>query len=99
MRCQSGTGGARITGIDNHTRITYTATFLQRDDEWIHAQVVELPEVTGLGQTFEEARKNLAVALEAAHEAVLYVGGSIARSGDVVVAPVTVPVPATRARE
>jgi predicted RNase H-like HicB family nuclease len=46
--------------------VTYTAVLTPGEDGWICAQALELPEAISQGRTLEEAKANLADALEAA---------------------------------
>jgi antitoxin HicB len=70
--------------------VTYTATFTPGEDGWICAQIVELPEAISQGRTLEEAKANVAEALEAAIAWRLDEGEPLPEPGQVTVGPVTV---------
>ena len=70
--------------------VTYTATFTPGEDGWICAQIVELPEAISQGRTLEEAKTNVAEALEAAIAWRMAEGEPLPEPGQVTVGPVTV---------
>lgn len=72
--------------------VTYTATFSPGEDGWICAQIVELPEAISQGKTLEEAKANVAEALEAAIAWRVAEGEPLPDPGQVTVGPVTVTV-------
>lgn len=55
-----------VTAANNERVLTYAATFTAGEDGWTCAQIVELPEAISRRSTFEEAKANVAEALEAA---------------------------------
>jgi len=75
--------------------VTYTAILTPGDDGWICAQALELPEAISQGRTLEEAKTNLAEALEAALAWRADEGEPIPSPGQVTVSPITVPAPAS----
>jgi antitoxin HicB len=79
-----------VTAADDKRVLTYTATFAAGEDGWICAQVVELPEAISQGRTFEEAKANVAEALEAAIAWRVDEGEALPEPGQVAVGPVTV---------
>ena len=70
--------------------VTYTATFAPGEDGWICAQIVELPEAISQGRSLEEAKANVAEALEAAIAWRVAEGEPLPEPGQVTVGPVTV---------
>ena len=76
--------------------VTYTAVLSPGEDGWICAQALELPEAISQGRTLEEAKANLAEALEAALVWRTDEGEPIPASGQVTVSPITVPAPRAR---
>jgi len=73
--------------------ITYTAVLSPDEDGWICAQALEVPEAISQGRTLEEAKANLADALEAALAWRADEGESIPSPGQVTVSPITVAAP------
>ena len=73
--------------------ITYTAVFTPGEDGWICAQALELPEAISQGRTLEQAKTNLAEALEAALAWRVVEGETIPPPGQVTVSPITVAAP------
>jgi antitoxin HicB len=71
--------------------ITYTAVLTPGEDGWICAQVAEVPEAISQGRTFEEAKANVAEALELALEWRRDEGEALPEPAQVTVTPVTVP--------
>lgn len=86
------TSTARKLVAGNPT-VTYTATFTPGEDGWICAQVVELPEAISQGRILEEAKGNVAEALEAAIAWRVADGEPLPEPGQVIVGPVTVAQP------
>lgn len=82
-----------ITVPAERRTITYTAVLTPGEDGWICAQVLELPEAISQGRTLEEAKANLADALEAALAWRSDEGETIPPPGQVTVTPLTVPAP------
>lgn len=82
-----------ITVPAERRTITYTAVLTPGEDGWICAQVLELPEAISQGRTLEQAKANLADALEAALAWRADEGESIPPPGQVTVTPLTVPAP------
>jgi predicted RNase H-like HicB family nuclease len=72
-------------------RRTYTAVLTPGEDGWICAQVAEVPEAISQGRTPEEAKINVAEALELALEWRRDEGEPLPERAQVTVAPVTVP--------
>ena len=70
--------------------VTYTAVLTPDEGGWVTAQILEAPEAMSQGRTIEEAKANVAAALEAALEWRAEEGESLPASGQVTVAPVTV---------
>lgn len=79
-----------INAANDRGVLTYTATFTPGEDGWICAQIVELPEAISQGRTFEEAKANVAEALEAAIAWRLDDGEPLPEPGQVAIGPVTV---------
>ncbi len=79
-----------VAARDDRRVLTYTATFTPGEDGWVCAQIVELPEAISQGRTFEEAKANVAEALEAAIAWRLDEGEPLPEPGQVVVGPVTI---------
>jgi predicted RNase H-like HicB family nuclease len=73
--------------------VTYTAVLTPGEDGWICAQALELPEAISQGRTLEEAKTNLAEALEAALAWRVDEGEPIPPPGQVTVSPITVAAP------
>jgi predicted RNase H-like HicB family nuclease len=73
--------------------ITYAAVFTPGEDDWICAQALELPEAISQGRTLEQAKANLAEALEAALAWRVDEGEPIPPPGQVTVSPITVAAP------
>jgi predicted RNase H-like HicB family nuclease len=69
---------------------TYTAVFTQGDDGWITAEIVEVPEAMSQGRTLDEAKVNVADALELALRSRQRDGEEIPSPREVTVSPVTV---------
>lgn len=70
---------------------TYTAVLTPGEDGWVCAQIAEVPEAISQGRTLEEARANVAEALELALEWRRDEGEALPEPVQVTVAPVTVP--------
>jgi predicted RNase H-like HicB family nuclease len=69
------------------TAMTYTAVLTPGEDGWICAQIAEVPEAIGQGRTLEEAKANVAEALEWRRDE----GEALPEPVQVTVSPVTVP--------
>jgi predicted RNase H-like HicB family nuclease len=72
-------------------RRTYTAVLTRGEDGWICAQIAEVPEAISQGRTLDEAKANVAEALELALEWRRDEGESLPEPTRVTVTPVTVP--------
>jgi predicted RNase H-like HicB family nuclease len=75
------------------TPITYTAVLTPGADGWICAQIAEVPEAISQGRTLEEAKANVAEALELALEWRRDEGEPLPERAEVTVTTVTVPGP------
>lgn len=73
--------------------ITYTGAFTPVENGWIHAQALELPEAVSQGRTLEEAKTNLADAIEMIVALRSEQGLPILQSGQTTIEPVTVAAP------
>jgi predicted RNase H-like HicB family nuclease len=69
---------------------TYTALFRVDKDGWWWAQVVEVPEALSQGRTLDEARANVADALETILAVLAEQGRDVPEPQPVTVSPVTV---------
>jgi antitoxin HicB len=69
---------------------TYTAVLTPGDDGWICAQIAEVPEAISQGRTLDEAKANVAEALELALEWRRDEGEPLPEPAQVTVTPVTV---------
>jgi antitoxin HicB len=74
-------------------RLTYTAVLTPGEDGWICAQIAEVPEAISQGRTLEEAKANVAEALELALEWRRDEGEPLPEPAAVTVTTVTVPGP------
>jgi antitoxin HicB len=72
-------------------RRTYTAVLTPGDDGWICAQIAEVPEAISQGRTLDEAKANVAEALELALQWRRDEGEPLPEPAQVTVTPVTVP--------
>jgi antitoxin HicB len=72
-------------------RITYTAVLTPSEDGWICAQIAEVPEAISQGRTLDEAKANVAEALQLALEWRRDEGEALPEPAQVTVTPVTVP--------
>lgn len=70
---------------------TYTAVLTPGEDGWVCAQIAEVPEAISQGRTVEEAKANVAEALELALEWRRDEGEQLPERAQVTVVPVTVP--------
>ena len=78
-----------MTTDTSHDRsLTFTAVLTEGEDGWICAQIAEVPEAISQGRTIEEAKANVAEALELALQWRREEGEP--RRAGVTVAPVTV---------
>jgi antitoxin HicB len=73
--------------------LTYTAVLTPGEDGWICAQIAEVPEAISQGRTLEEAKANVAEALELALEWRRGEGEPLPEPAAVTVTTVTVPGP------
>ena len=73
--------------------VTYTAVLTPGEDGWICAQALEVPEAISQGRTLEEAKANLAEALEAALAWRADEREPIPPPGQVTMSPLTVTAP------
>jgi predicted RNase H-like HicB family nuclease len=73
--------------------VTYTAVLTAGEDGWICAQAIELPEAISQGRMLEQARANLAEALEAALAWRADEGEPIPPPSQVTLSPITVAAP------
>lgn len=73
--------------------LTYTAVLTPGEDGLVTVQVLEVPEAISQGRTIEEAKANVAEALEAALQWRADEGESLPAAGQVTVSPVTVAQP------
>jgi predicted RNase H-like HicB family nuclease len=69
--------------------ITYTAVLTPCEDGWICAQIAEIPEAISQGHTLDEAKANVAEALEWRRDE----GEPLPERAEVTVTTVTVPGP------
>ena len=76
--------------VDDGAPITYTAVLTAGEDGFICAQIAEVPEAISQGRTAEEAKANVAEALELALEWRRDEGEELPGRAEVTVAPVTV---------
>jgi antitoxin HicB len=72
-------------------RRTYTAVLTPGEDGWICAQIAEVPEAISQGRTLDEAKANVAEALELALDWRRDEGEPLPEPAQVTVTPVTVP--------
>jgi antitoxin HicB len=73
-------------------QLTYTAVLTPDEDGFVCARIAEVPEAISQGRTLEEAKANVAEALELALEWRRDEGEAIPEPAQVTVTPVTVPV-------
>lgn len=71
-------------------RRTYTAVLTPGENGWICAQIAEVPEAISQGRTLDEAKANVAEALELALEWRRDEGEALPEPAQVTVTPVTV---------
>ena len=76
--------------ISDDGQITYTAVLTPGEDGWVCAQIAEVPEAIGQGGTVEEAKANVAEALELALAWRRAEGEALPARVQVTVTPVTV---------
>ena len=76
--------------ISDAPQITYTAVLTPGEDGIICAQIAEIPEAISQGHTIEEAKANVAEALELALQWRRDEGEALPAPANVTVAPVTV---------
>jgi len=76
--------------ISDAAQLTYTAVLTPGEDGIICAQIAEIPEAISQGHTLEEAKANVAEALELALQWRRDEGEALPAPANVTVAPVTV---------
>lgn len=76
---------------EEDVRMTYTAVLTPGEDGWICAQIAEVPEAISQGRTLEEAKANLAEALQLALQWRRDEGEALPEPVEVTITPVTVP--------
>jgi predicted RNase H-like HicB family nuclease len=76
--------------ISDEAQVTYTAVLTAGEDGWICAQIAEVPEAISQGRSAEEAKANVAQALELALAWRRAEGEALPARVDVTVAAVTV---------
>lgn len=74
----------------DEAQITYTAVLTPGEDGFVCAQIAEVPEAISQGRTLEEAKANVAEALELALQWRRDEGEALPAPSHVTVAPVTV---------
>ncbi len=74
---------------EHQEQLTYTAVLTPGDDGFICAQIAEMPEAISQGRTEEEAKANVAEALELALEWRRQEGESLPAAVHVTVAPMS----------
>jgi len=76
--------------ISREGQVTYTAVLTPGEDGFVCAQIAEIPEAISQGHTIEEAKANVAEALELALQWRRDEGEALPAPANVTVAPVTV---------